>query len=421
MMLKITFPTALILSFGILVSRSYGVIPTALGWYQIPNTQLQSVCPSNNFGGSNYAFANNCDAVTTAWNSGAFDSNRNRLIIWGGGHSDYSGNEIYALDLKTEKMVRVTDPGAPAAGCPEAIAGGAQPNSRHTYDGISFMPNADRLFVVGGSLATCGGMSEGTWTFDFKTNKWQDMKVSGSHPSGVPGIVSAFDPNTGKVFVHDDGKLYAYDIATNNYAVLLENARIDYHMTAVIDPKRKKMVILGGGEQWIIDISGTGGYKQVALGSTGGGSIIGTTSPGLAYDAAEDKIVAWQGGNSAYALNLDTKAWTAVTFTGGPGSAMNNGTIGRWDYVPSLNAFVVVNSVDNNAYTLRWSTKSGVIKPLQGSRRSPRTGAIILMPGEPFAKGNLAQANTWDMGGRWLRLLPNPAGRAANAVRILTP
>src|SRR5882724_309805 len=84
-----------------LTQAQTGGIPSTLGWYEIPNTKLRSVCPPNGFGGSGYAFADNCWTVLEAWNSAAMDTARNRLIIWGGGHSDYSGNEIYALDLNT--------------------------------------------------------------------------------------------------------------------------------------------------------------------------------------------------------------------------------------------------------------------------------------------------------------------------------
>src|SRR5215475_13001406 len=66
-----------------------GTIPATPGWFQIPGTQLRNACPPDGFGGSGYPFASNCWAVTEAWNSAVLDTTRNRLIIWGGGHSDY--------------------------------------------------------------------------------------------------------------------------------------------------------------------------------------------------------------------------------------------------------------------------------------------------------------------------------------------
>src|SRR5262249_6894573 len=132
-------------------------IPPTSGWFAIPNTKIRSVCPPDNFGGSGYAFTSNCEAVIDAWNGGVFDTSRNRFIIWGGGHHDYSGNEIYSLDMNTWALSRVTNPAIPVAtACPESLAGGTQPNSRHTYGGIQYLPNVDKMFVFGGGLATCG-------------------------------------------------------------------------------------------------------------------------------------------------------------------------------------------------------------------------------------------------------------------------
>src|SRR5262245_37077194 len=74
-------------------------IPSSPGWYEIPNTALQSVCPPDNFGGTNYPFSGMCKYVVWAWNSGVLDTARNRLIVWGGGHADYLGNEVYAVNL----------------------------------------------------------------------------------------------------------------------------------------------------------------------------------------------------------------------------------------------------------------------------------------------------------------------------------
>ena len=67
------------------------------GWNELPNTMLRDQCPV----GKDYAFQYYCKAVTNAWSGGAYDTKRGQLYIWGGGHADYKGNEIYALDIST--------------------------------------------------------------------------------------------------------------------------------------------------------------------------------------------------------------------------------------------------------------------------------------------------------------------------------
>jgi hypothetical protein len=361
---------SLIISATLLVNLLGAVhaqsIPSSLGWYQIPGTQLRNFCPPNGFGGSSYAFRDNCWAVTAAWNSAAFDSTRNRLIIWGGGHGDYLGNEIYALELNSLKMQRLTNPALPlpSDSCPDALVGGTQPNSRHTYDGIAYIPNLDKMFVFGGALSPCGYFNASTWLFNFGNLQWEKKNPSGTIPQPDPGIVTAYDPNSGKIFLHDNLNLYTYAPATNSYQKLTNNgAGIDYHMTGVIDPVRRRLLIIGNGHIWAYDISAGSSYTKQSLSTTGGSAVINASYPGLTYDPVTDGIVAWIGGNTVYSLNLETNTWTATSsFTGGPGSALPNGTYKRWSYAPASGVFVLVNSADQNAYTFRLS--SGGTTPL---------------------------------------------------------
>ena len=332
--------------------------PSTAGWYLIPNTRLRDACPtSGNLG--------NCLQVVQAWGGGAVDTLRNRLLVWGGGHTDYYGNELYALDLNSLNVRRLTNPG-PRTSDAETLSDGT-PNSRHTYDGLAYITHADRLFSFGGSIAGSGNCSGATWTLDLKTLKWQNMNP-GNGPLAKCGAVSAYDPNTKQVLVHDGDNLYAYTFETNSYRQLSGYNETDYHMTAAIDPVRKKFVIVGGGWAsnggvFVYDISPGGGYTVQKWSTSGGDAIVNSASPGLAYDPVSDRIVAWNGGNIVYSLNMDTKMWTAATYSGGPGAAPGEGTFSRFDYVPGLNVFAVVNSVDDNAYTLRLNNAAGTPLP----------------------------------------------------------
>src|SRR5262249_3862293 len=161
------------------------------------------------------------------------------------------------------------------------------------------------------------------------------------------GIVTAYDPNTGKVFLHDSLNLFAYSPANNAYEQLTNNDSgnsIDYHMSATIDPKRKKFVILGGGQAWIYDISGNKFTLKPLIG-TGGSAIVNAGYPGLAYSSTRDRIVAWKGGDTVYELNLDTNSWTSTSYSGGP-SAARWGVFGHWQYSPTLDVFVTVSNTD---------------------------------------------------------------------------
>src|SRR5437879_2287105 len=120
------------------------------------------------------------------------------------------------------------------------------------------MPNVDKMFVFGGSLATCGNAGRGTWASNFANNHWEAKNPTGPLPRADLGIVSAYDPSTGMVFLHESLDLYSYSPVSNSYQKLTSNGSgIDYHMSATIDPVRKKFVILGGGQAWVYDIGGS--------------------------------------------------------------------------------------------------------------------------------------------------------------------
>src|SRR5262249_2777339 len=86
-------------------------LPSEPGWYELPNTKRRPVCATE----PSIQGWTGCSAVIDAWNSGVFDTKRNRLILWGGGQTNYYGNEIYALNLEKFTIERLTEPGLPAA------------------------------------------------------------------------------------------------------------------------------------------------------------------------------------------------------------------------------------------------------------------------------------------------------------------
>ena len=334
------------------------------GWSQIANSRVRSVCAAEN-GFPGIGGTSGCAAITFAWSGGVLDTKRNRLIIWGGGHNDYYGNEVYAVSIDNQSITRLTDPAPGADSCVEALAGGTQANSRHTYDGIEYMQNIDKMFVFGGSLAcSSGNFGRDTWLFNFANNTWEKKSPSGPLPRAIPGIVTAYDKVSGLIYLYDDVNFFSYDASANRYTQLSTHEQpIGYHLDATIDPKRRKFIIAGydnirgAGRVWSVDIAAGSTYELKEVVTSGGGSLIGNIYPGIEYDPTSDRIVAWgeDTPNVVYSLNLDTKQWTSNSYSGGP-APTGNGTHGRWRYSPASNAFVLANRVDDNVYMVRLST-----------------------------------------------------------------
>jgi uncharacterized protein YceK len=325
------------------------------GWSALPNTLLQSVCPPNT---SQYAFSSNCSEVIQAWSGGIADTARNRLIVWGGGHNDYYGNELYALNLSDSTLVRLNNPSPTADPAANAVAlSDGTPNSRHTYGGLSNIAHADRMFVYGGDPAAIFGFaSNDTWTLNLATLRWQRMDpTTGGPPANAFGVVSDYDPNTQSVYLHDGQTFWKYQFETNQYTSLDSTSSISIYNAGVIDPKRQLFFIIGSGLQ-VISIAAGSNYTMQDWTSqvSGCGSLLSTDYPGLAYDPTQDRIVGWTGGATIYTFNPDTKTCSSVSPPGGPGAAQPNGTHGRFRYFPGINAFAVVNDAGENAYIFKF-------------------------------------------------------------------
>ncbi len=97
----------------------------------------------------------NPDRVISAWGSMAIDSKRSQLIFFGGGHANYSGNEIYLFDLNTLLWKRGSLPSdvinLHGDGQFFAVDGPFNaPASAHTYDNSLYLPIVDRFITFGG-------------------------------------------------------------------------------------------------------------------------------------------------------------------------------------------------------------------------------------------------------------------------------
>jgi len=328
---------------------------TSPGWHQIPNTKLAEVCKRDD---ATHGVVG-CRAVIGMWNGGIADTKRNRLVFWGGGHNDYYGNEVYALDLNSRKMERLTEATSPPVPCEEGQPDG-HPSSRHTYDNLAYVAHADLMYAFGGGLACDKGMgSSSTWVLNLETLTWKKMDAGERRkPDGDRGFaVAAYDPMLHKVFLNDSYALWEYDYEKNSYLLRNSNATIDNGMTGAIDSERRLLILFGLGKVRAFKIGPGGNYamqvwdNQVKRCE----ALRNAVYPGLAYDPDMRRIVGWAGGDAVYLFDPETKSCSSQTFPGGPGEQQENGTYGRFTYFPALRVFSLVNDWRQDAFVLRLS------------------------------------------------------------------
>jgi hypothetical protein len=317
-------------------------------WYEAPDTLMRELCVSDKLGVHGVC---GCSAIVTAWGGGAYDSDLGKMIIWGGGHDDYHGNEVYAFDLTTGSWERLTEPTLPPDHLNQDPLPDGRPVSRHSYDGLQYLAHAQRFFGFGGSRASDGGGTRVTWTLDVASGQWEDRQPAGADVPGMGhayNLSSAYDPVTGLLFMHDPYRWYQYDHDANAWAVLADRAHGWSQQRAVVDPGRRLYLTLGGDELLVYDLD-SGDDLSGTWTTTGGDTMIAAPAPGFDFDVAADRLVAWHGG-APYILDADARTWTTGSSSGAPTDGVGTGTYGRWRYIERTNVFILVNSVDANVY-----------------------------------------------------------------------
>ena len=79
-------------------------------WLELPGTAMQQVFPKRE--GHPAWGVLGPSAVMSSWGGAAYDSTRDVLVVTGGGHTDYGGNEVYEFHLRNRQWLRATEPSA---------------------------------------------------------------------------------------------------------------------------------------------------------------------------------------------------------------------------------------------------------------------------------------------------------------------
>lgn len=249
-------------------------------------------------------------APARSWGSATFDSDRGRILIWGGGHCGYGGSDVDAYDVAAHNWVSsVESPEYPhrlwASGVRLAgVTFGGNPWSEHGRRVYAYDPTSRKVISVRPILLTTGYEPEGlrdypgrprarvdakvkpptaynkyvTWTFDPDTGTWE---VVGPAPAGVDTLVTTRHGVMGidvdwPTRLNDAGHLlpwdagqpakdngtYRFDAEKKSWRRLGEaqpSPQNLYEMTSLAyDSRRDRVLLHGGGKErnelWAFDL-----------------------------------------------------------------------------------------------------------------------------------------------------------------------
>jgi hypothetical protein len=168
-----------------------------------------------------------------AWNSGVFAPNLGScgsVLYYGGGHNDYWGNDITALNLCGGKSggplwQRLNNPygGAFTWPLPNGMYPDGTPSPQHNYDGLSYDPVNNAMTVL--TSMTSGPAStqvQTLWYFDTVAKQWR-----GPYPhKGAYHGQSTYDSKRGLIWfqpeqastVNANGELASFNVKTGALA-----------------------------------------------------------------------------------------------------------------------------------------------------------------------------------------------------------
>lgn len=332
---------------------------------------------------SAYGFGN-ARYVIEAWNSGVMNTvgvfhsgsfvPGAFLVVWGGGHGDYAGNEVYAfgpLQSATPTWRMLYNPTIPP---PSNVARGANnfPVSRHTYDALAYIASTNKMLSAGaGSVYQLGGANNWTDIYDFNVNPvsgapWtplSDVSTGGAYSTRQQAV--CVDPVAGKVFMFARAtSLNVFDVATQTWSVRAGAlSSLDWgNATAAMDPGSKVAVLYNGSDggvarYWAVDLrSWQTSLPIYTIAASGAPSGLAS----IDFDPRTNKFVAWVEGRTLHYLTPPANpfqasgwAWSTVAPSAGddPSVPHSQGTFRRFGVMPTaLPGYYVMPRYDQPVY-----------------------------------------------------------------------
>lgn len=306
--------------------------------------------------------SNGPSSIMGAWGGGCLDTTRNNLIVWGGGHQNYYGNEVMAFSIPTMTWQRLTTPSEVSNYiCGHTEYADGRPTSTHTYGIMAYDSVGDQMVTVGGITSYANGCtgnvnSANVYAFSCSGFTWSQLAPTSGSVS--PGLNAVFDPSSRSIYtaLNDDAAgLRKLNLATNTWSQVYGGGMGDYHMSAAIQPGIRMVSMSSFRPNGVdrFDFTAAGGVFQATTGDNSAtlyAGPFGQSAQGIEWYPTAGAFVSWvPGTTTVYSLNPTTWVWTAHTATGDtPPGDTSQGMWKRFSYVAKYNVFIAaVSDTDN--------------------------------------------------------------------------
>ena len=244
----------------------------------------------------------------------AYDSQSDRVILFSGyGLNGNYFDDTWAYDFNANKWTN-KDP------LPK-------PPMRYCH-ATAYDAQSDRVILFGGDLA--GGLFNDTWAYDFNTNAWTDMAPGLSPPATLCDAM-AYDSESDRVILFGgyvsgvgvSNDTWAYDFNTNTWTNLDPPAKppVRYEHAMAYDSGSDRLIMFGGAgssgyfnDTWAYDFNKNTWTNASASPSA-------RYSHAMVYDSQTDRVILFGGYsvgpgsgylNDTWAYDFNTNAWTSM-------------------------------------------------------------------------------------------------------------
>jgi hypothetical protein len=374
-------------------------------WQELPNTKIRSVLPNPLPERPSVNVSTNPAGILDAWNGGTVDTKRSRmLLVANGGHDSWAGNEVYAITASPAGVARIRDhsPLTGSSSSQPALADGS-PTSRHTYGGVCYLPDLDRVMFTGGATCPFGSIDKTIWHALLATARPEYEHNSAAQPVRETfGYCLQYDPVSRFGILFDRDWVHRVNVRTRALAGTIRTMSVELSTdaSALIDPLRRRLVLLDSTGPRCRTVGLDPPHAEAAFAMSNVPAAVGSNrSPGWGMDPTVDRYVYWGGGNSVYTVHPDTGAWSQVATNTGPNVPQQPlGTFGRWGYLPAFNVWLLVNDIDQNAWVFKvselaaaWETLPNGALQFTEQRQGPTVGLRLL---------TALRGQAWDFNGR---------------------
>lgn len=292
-----------------------------------------------------------------AYCGGVIDTDHNAYLVFGGGHADYWGNEVCALDLKTLTWKRMYEPDAQARYTnanldhPKGrLKDSDKPYSRHSYQQMAYVPSVKKMFIWSG----CGpGFADiapqcfpppDSWYYDLAANKWEEVATDA--PTSYGGG-TCYDSKRNVLWAVQGTswpELWKWDVATAKWSHAPMSPRSPFycHLNLAYAGKHDLIVAaVGEGRlSYVID------PEKLTLEAPDVSTYLPHGAGGLVYLPDQDVVLSVHDSSGVY--DFKTKKWYPIKvdkyFDG------ERWVFGHCNYDPTNGVVILVNRSGTWAY-----------------------------------------------------------------------